>query len=209
MIYLYIKKHRKTGLLYLGKTVQQPYHYQGSGKRWTNHIKVHGYDVDTTILLATDNEDEIKETGMFFSKLFGIVESCDWANIREEDGSGGDTSKFIDYEKRNLGLKGKTYEDIHGTEKATMLKKSRGKHINEQRQGKTWKEIFGPDKAASMKAEKSKSMKGRPRGPMSQAQKDHLRSIRTGTKVRTCCCFNCHREIALNNFKRHYLSCIS
>lgn len=45
--FLYEKIHNKTGLKYFGKTTQNPYTYQGSGKRWKNHIKKHGYDVTT------------------------------------------------------------------------------------------------------------------------------------------------------------------
>ena len=40
--YLYIKQHTKTGLLYFGKTVNDPNKYHGSGKRWVKHIKKHG-----------------------------------------------------------------------------------------------------------------------------------------------------------------------
>jgi hypothetical protein len=40
MIYLYLKKHNKTGLKYLGKTISNdPYSYQGSGKVWRRHIE--------------------------------------------------------------------------------------------------------------------------------------------------------------------------
>jgi len=49
-IYLYLKTHNKTGLKYLGKTIQNPYKYQGSGEYWIPHIKKHGYDVTTKIL---------------------------------------------------------------------------------------------------------------------------------------------------------------
>ena len=71
MIYLYIKTHNKTGLKYLGKTSRNdPYKYQGSGVYWQRHLQKHGYDVTTKILLATNDKQEIKETGIFFSKIF-------------------------------------------------------------------------------------------------------------------------------------------
>lgn len=88
-IYLYVKTHNKTGLKYLGKTKQNPTKYKGSGKRWKNHIKVHGNDVTTKILLATEDEVEIRETGLFFSKIWNVVESQDWANLKPETGDGG------------------------------------------------------------------------------------------------------------------------
>lgn len=90
VIYLYIKTHNKTGLKYLGKTKSKdPYKYRGSGKYWINHLKKHGYDYSTEILLATDDENDLKETGLFFSKIFDVVQSNEWANLKEESGDGG------------------------------------------------------------------------------------------------------------------------
>lgn len=106
MIYLYVKTHNKTGLKYLGKTVSSnPDNYRGSGKYWKRHIKKHGYDVSTTILLATKNEQELKDTGVFFSKLWNIVESSEWANLKMEQGDGGwdhidSKGKMVSHESR-------------------------------------------------------------------------------------------------------------
>jgi hypothetical protein len=97
LIYLYVKTHNKSGLKYLGKTTKtDPHKYSGSGKRWLRHLKKHGYDYSTEILLATTDKEELKETGIFFSNLWNIVESDDWANLREEAGDGGDVSYFMD-----------------------------------------------------------------------------------------------------------------
>lgn len=92
MIYLYVKTHRKTGLKYLGKTTQDPYAYQGSGIRWIKHIKKHGYDVDTEVLLETNNNNDIRQWGEHYSVLWNVVESDKWANLKPESGDGGDTS---------------------------------------------------------------------------------------------------------------------
>lgn len=90
MYYLYVKTHNITGLKYLGQTKQKnPHKYKGSGKYWTHHIQKHGYNVTTQILLYTENLQEIKETGVFFSKLWNIVASKEWANLKEESGDGG------------------------------------------------------------------------------------------------------------------------
>ena len=89
-IYLYKKTHNKTGLQYLGKTTSKnPYKYQGSGIRWANHIKSHGYDVTTEILKECQTNDEIREWGKYYSELWNVVESKDWANLTEEAGPGG------------------------------------------------------------------------------------------------------------------------
>jgi len=95
MIYLYLKIHNKTGMKYLGKTVSNdPYRYPGSGKVWKRHISKHGYDVKTIILLASEDPAEIIETGLFFSKIFGVVKSKEFANLMEESGDGGDTFTY-------------------------------------------------------------------------------------------------------------------
>jgi len=89
MIYLYVKTHNKTGLKYLGKTTaKDPHDYKGSGKHWKAHIKKHGYDVETKILLKTDSEEALKETGFRYSKKWNIVKSKKWANLTEETGNG-------------------------------------------------------------------------------------------------------------------------
>ena len=88
-IYLYKKTHNKTGLQYLGKTIQDPFVYEGSGVRWRNHIAAHGYDVTTEILKECATEEELRHWGVYYSSLWNIVESHDWANLMEENGAGG------------------------------------------------------------------------------------------------------------------------
>lgn len=90
MIYLYLKQHNVTGLKYLGQTSKSnPYRYNGSGKYWLRHIKVHGNNVTTRILRECNTKEEIKQWGLIYSKLFNIVESKDFANFIPECGSGG------------------------------------------------------------------------------------------------------------------------
>lgn len=89
-IYLYKKTHNVTGLKYLGKTVSKdPYSYLGSGVYWTNHLKKHGNDISTEILVECQTEDELIKWGQYYSKLWNIVESNEWANLIEEAGPGG------------------------------------------------------------------------------------------------------------------------
>jgi ribosomal protein L37AE/L43A len=89
--YIYVKQSPK-GLLYLGKTVQDPYRYKGSGLRWENHLKAHGVtanDIKTWILHETTSLEEIERLGLYYSSLFNVVESDIWANMKEETGGGG------------------------------------------------------------------------------------------------------------------------
>ena len=90
LYYLYKKTHRDTGLKYLGYTKSpNPDEYQGSGKYWTWHIEKHGYNVDTEILFETTNKQEIKEKGLYYSNLWNVVKSEEWANLKPESGNGG------------------------------------------------------------------------------------------------------------------------
>jgi hypothetical protein len=86
---LYKKTHQTTGLKYLGYTKQDPYVYKGSGKYWTSHIELHGYSVDTEILFQTEHKKDIKPIGIYYSNLWNVVESKDWANLKPEEGEGG------------------------------------------------------------------------------------------------------------------------
>jgi hypothetical protein len=95
-IYLYKKTHNQTGLMYLGKTKSaDPHSYRGSGTYWTAHIRAHGYDVTTEILRECASNEEVKEWGVYYSKLWNVVGACDefgkktWANLKEETGDGG------------------------------------------------------------------------------------------------------------------------
>lgn len=92
MYYLYVKTHNVIGIKYLGQTSRDPYKYRGSGKRWTNVLKKYGNDVTTEIILVTEDKDEIAAKGKYYSTLWNVVESNEWANIVPEEGTGGDTS---------------------------------------------------------------------------------------------------------------------
>lgn len=92
-MYLYVKTHNVTGLKYLGKTTQDPYKYKGSGTHWIRHLKKYGDSVTTEVLLETDDKKLLREKGIYYSNLWNVVESKEWANIVPEQGDGGDTSK--------------------------------------------------------------------------------------------------------------------
>ena len=90
IIYLYVKTHQKTGLKYLGQTrAIDPHKYTGSGVYWLSHLKVHGFDYTTEILHECTSKEELNEIGLYYSKLWNIVESNEWANLKEECGDGG------------------------------------------------------------------------------------------------------------------------
>lgn len=90
MYYLYVKKHRKTGMKYLGYTSKDNVNqYTGSGKYWLKHLAKHGSDcVVTHILFESENRDLVALWGVFFSDLYNVVESDEWANLIVENTRG-------------------------------------------------------------------------------------------------------------------------
>lgn len=117
MIYLYVKTHNKTGLKYLGKTTAaDPHLYKGSGKVWTDHCKKHGYDYTTEILFMSESKEEIKEKGIYYSDLWNVVDSKEWANLKKEECDGGYCVEAFTPEanqKRSNTLKGRIFTEEH------------------------------------------------------------------------------------------------
>lgn len=85
-IYLYKKTHNKTGLNYLGKTEKDPFKYLGSGIDWKQHITEHGPDITTVVLKECQTKEELSTWGRYYSDLWNIVESNEWANRIPETG---------------------------------------------------------------------------------------------------------------------------
>ena len=86
--WLYAKQHKITGLRYFGKTTNvNPYAYQGSGLYWKAHCKKHGWEhVETTWAHPYTNEEILSKEALFFSHVYKIVESDEWANLKDENG---------------------------------------------------------------------------------------------------------------------------
>jgi hypothetical protein len=147
-IYLYIKTHKITGLNYLGKTTQNPFTYPGSGLHWKRHLQKHGNHVHTTVLQECTTNEEISRWGIYYSGLFNIVESKEWANLKPESGDGGSrpgrihsddaklknkiastghivTNKTREKIRKSLTGQKRTFSDVHK------------KHLSESKKGKT------------------------------------------------------------------------
>lgn len=87
--YLYKKIHKETNLKYLGFTRKDPFKYKGSGIRWLAHLKKHGNNVETEILHETTDRSEIQKLGEYYSNLWNVQYSTEWANLKPETGEGG------------------------------------------------------------------------------------------------------------------------
>ena len=123
MIYLYKKTHNKTGLKYLGKTISKdPFTYPGSGVYWSNHLKVHGYDVTTEIIKECKTEEELIQWGIHYSRLWNVVESKEWANLTEEAGPGG---VWSDESRKKLSTsRKKLLSEMNPEQKSQYIKNS-------------------------------------------------------------------------------------
>jgi len=108
-IYLYLKTHNQTGLKYLGSTTCiDPYKYKGSGLHWKRHIKKHGNDVSTKILYQTRNEDDFYPVCLFYSKVFNVTDSDNFANLMAESGRPGLFKHHSELSKQRISDFGKT-----------------------------------------------------------------------------------------------------
>jgi hypothetical protein len=154
-IYLYLKTHNKTGLKYFGMTKQDPNNYMGSGKRWRNHLSKHGNNVNTEIIFQSEDKQEISDVGVFYSKMWNIVESGEFANLKIEEGDGGDTSKFINYEdpvmrkrisdakKGSKPTSGSFKKGSKQVKELALKANKRKKEMRENGENKHWKSSSG------------------------------------------------------------------
>jgi len=132
MITLYIKRHNKTGLMYLGKTNKKdPHRYRGSGKRWLQEIKEHGADYSTTILEQV-TLDNLYERGRFWSLYYRVTTAMDdygnhiWANLIPETGGGPGTKHSKEtYERIGNQSKGKLKKGLSRSIKLSWEKETR------------------------------------------------------------------------------------
>jgi hypothetical protein len=110
---LYLKTS-PLGLKYLGrfntrKDGKDLESYTGSGIRWRHHLKAHGFkakDLKTEVLFVTSNLEEFIEKANYYSKLYNVVESKEFANLIEENGTNGGLVGRVNgmFGKRNLGV---------------------------------------------------------------------------------------------------------
>ena len=89
-----IKEHVDTGLKYLCYTRSEGStyaNYKGSGTLWKRHLKKYGDNITTELIFETADKELFKKTAIEYSQKWNIVESDDWANLKIEEGDGGDT----------------------------------------------------------------------------------------------------------------------
>ena len=200
-MYLYVKTHNKTGLKYLGKTnAKDPHAYHGSGTYWTRHLQKHGYDYSTEILLETEDNEEIRKHGLYYSELWNVVDSEEWANLMNESDDGGDTShtdSFVQYiESRdfsgdNNGFFGKTHSNETKRKLAEYASKQwKNKPKSETHKENIAKSLIGKPLSEERKRKISESNKGRT-------------PYNKGVPAEKFFCIHCNKIVAgASNYKR-------
>lgn len=200
--WLYVKEHNVTGLKYLGKTTADPYKYQGSGVHWNRHIEKHGNNVTTTWAHLYNDPLVLTEEALFFSKVFNVVGSSEWANLMNEDGcTGGKTYERT--KEHNILMSeattGKKMPNGFGA-KVSKLKKGLkkpgfGKIISEKLKGKKKPAGFGDKVSNALKDI-----------PKSSTHKINLsESIKNIPKIK---CEHCSALSSPGNHKRwHGINC--
>lgn len=158
--WLYIKQHKVTKMLYLGKTTaKDPHRYMGSGRYWKNHIKAHGKEYVVTLWCQLFNdESSLISAALELSRCFNVVQSSQWANLKEENGVDG----------------GGTYSD----ESRNLMREAR------LRDGVTPPSRKGIPRSEEAKRKTSETLKGKNKYPKTEEHKQKLReaSIRNGSR---------------------------
>jgi len=169
-IYIYVKTHKNTGLKYLGKTKNtDPHLYPGSGVYWQAHLKKHGKHFDTEILRECQTKEEVKEWGLYYSNLWNVAESEEWANFMPESGEGGATK----------GMTGKTHSEetkkkMSIAHKDKQVSQETRQKMSNWQKGRKRPDLRGKTPSDETRKKLSDALTGYVRGPMPDEQKNKL-----------------------------------
>jgi hypothetical protein len=181
--YLYIKTHKITGLKYLGKTIQDPFKYKGSGTRWCNHLNVHGNEHDTEILMECQTKEEVKQWGLYYSELYNVVESPEWANLKPENGDGGGVKGVIPSPEHRAKLSeaAKNRSPEHRAKLSAASRNRSPEHRAKLSEGNR-NRIISPETRAKISAA-AKNRSPETRAKMSAASRNRIISPETRAKL--------------------------
>jgi hypothetical protein len=80
-------KTSNCGIKYLCVTKRTDFDiYKGSGRSWNEHLNQIGHDITTQVLFETQCPDKLSEVGIYYSNLYDVVNSDEWANLIKEEG---------------------------------------------------------------------------------------------------------------------------
>lgn len=188
-IYLYLKTHKKSGLKYFGKTVKDPFRYKGSGKRWLNHLKVHGNEVNTEILFKSSDINECRKFAIDYSLKNNIVNNPLYANLIEETLTGGDTSHTVNYQKSRSIMSRKAKKRSTSEKMSLVGSFNKGVPKSENHKSNISKSLLGRKVSDSVGKKISESKSGRPNG-------------KKGVKEKRIICEHCGKDANGGNYRR-------
>lgn len=213
---LYLKTHKITGLKYLGYTTRDPFRYKGSGTYWLKHLFKHGNFIETKIVISLYNKQEIKRWAKYYSILWNVVESVEFANLIEESISGiigykHTKSTKIKISQKNKGKKlslntrkkiskarkGMIFTDEH---KKNIGLASRGRPQSEETKRKRAEANKGQKRTEEFKKRLSLLQKGK---TISEQHKKNMKIGQTGKKYPKIPCDVCGKLVANNRIKFH------
>lgn len=219
MIYLYVKTHNTTGLKYFGKTTKKdPHKYAGSGKYWKRHLQKHGFDYTTEIVATFEDEALCEQFALKFSTDNNIVDSINWANLREENGldgapKGHKGSKFTPEQLQHLSNISK--QRWNDQESRNKIVEAQSRSWTEQRKQEQSERLTGVkrpehsslmkqrpipdnfkciDKSDDHKKKIAQALKGKPKS------EEHKKSL-SKPKTRVCRIHD-RKEMAVNAYSR-------
>lgn len=194
---LYIKRHPATGKLYFGKTTGTEQYlleeYNGSGRYWNDHLRIHGKEnIETPWWCLFTDKEQIKEFALCCSELWDIVKAKDingkkiWANEKFENGLDGGSQKG-----QNKGTNRSPKTEEHK------------KNIGEANTGKKRTQKQKDVRSASMKGKPGKSKGTKRTTEQNAAQSSRQLGIPRGPRELVTCPY-CHLEGGQGNMKRYH-----
>jgi hypothetical protein len=99
---LMIKEHDDTHLKYLciTKRKEKWKEYTGSGVHWRNHLRAHGKKFQTTLVYETEDSEVFDTVCQFYSTLWDVADSNEWANLIPELGYVGNQGNLGEWSSR-------------------------------------------------------------------------------------------------------------
>ena len=200
-----VKTHSKTGLKYLCQTKRTDYEkYLGSGLDWKKHLKEHGNEVETLLLKECLDDEELRRWGKYYSDLWNVVESKEWANKIPELGTGFWMSQV------NIG---KVHEKTECTfcgqliPKNTITQHSRSCEKNTSRVPINTKKH--PKEKCSFCNRNIDSYQLEIHENSCNYNPNKIEHFNTGMIYKKCVCDHCGKNISSNMLIRHTTTCIN
>ena len=190
------------GLNYLGITHKDPFKYRGSGIYWKKHLKAHNFkldDIETIILFETNDYKELCEMGKYYSELYDVVNSKDWANLIPETGDNSvlgmkhseETRKKLSdsHKGRFLGEENPMFGKLVSQETREKISKANtGQKRSEETKNKIREKLMGNKNTLGYKHSEdslkkmSESNKGKHNIPKSEEEKKLMSERNKGRK---------------------------